>query len=137
MCLSKHVEPSINFVIINSITKLRLVGISTESYYDARIHEYQTNKQFFSTDIYWSSMSDNLNLRQQFCRILKYLFLLFLLPSALQPAVGFGLSNNTSPFFPIYHQLSGGTRWRVWLRNCATSRKVAGSIPDGVNVIFH
>ena len=25
---------------------------------------------------------------------------------ALQPAVGFGLSNNTSPFFPIYHQLS-------------------------------
>ena len=25
---------------------------------------------------------------------------------ALQPAVGFGLSNNTSTFFPIYHQLS-------------------------------
>jgi hypothetical protein len=25
---------------------------------------------------------------------------------ALQPAVGFGLSNNTSAFFPIYHQLS-------------------------------
>jgi hypothetical protein len=25
---------------------------------------------------------------------------------ALQPAVGFGLSNNTSPFFPICHQLS-------------------------------
>jgi hypothetical protein len=29
-----------------------------------------------------------------------------LLPLALQPAVGFGLSNNTSPFFLIYHQLS-------------------------------
>jgi hypothetical protein len=29
-----------------------------------------------------------------------------------------------------------GTRWRRWLRHCATSRKVAGSIPDGVNVIF-
>ena len=29
-----------------------------------------------------------------------------LLPLALQPAVGFGLSNNTSPFFPVYHQLS-------------------------------
>jgi hypothetical protein len=28
-------------------------------------------------------------------------FLFFLLPFALQPAVGFGLSNNTSPFFPI------------------------------------
>jgi len=33
-------------------------------------------------------------------------FELFLLPLALQPTVGFGLSNNTSPFFPIYHQLS-------------------------------
>jgi hypothetical protein len=30
----------------------------------------------------------------------------FLLPLALQPAAGFGLSNNTSPFVPIYHQLS-------------------------------
>ena len=29
-----------------------------------------------------------------------------LLLLALQLAVGFGLSNNTSPFFPIYHQLS-------------------------------
>ena len=25
-----------------------------------------------------------------------------------------------------------GTRWRSWLRHCATNRKVAGSIPDGV-----
>jgi hypothetical protein len=30
-----------------------------------------------------------------------------------------------------------GTRWRGWLRHCATSRKVAGSIPDGVIGIFH
>jgi hypothetical protein len=30
-----------------------------------------------------------------------------------------------------------GTRWWSWLRHCATSRKVAGSIPDGVIVIFH
>jgi hypothetical protein len=30
VCCSKHVEPSINFGIINSITKLHLVGISTE-----------------------------------------------------------------------------------------------------------
>jgi len=28
-----------------------------------------------------------------------------LLPLALQPTVGFGLSNNTSPFFPICHRL--------------------------------
>ena len=31
VCRSKHVEPSINFGIINSITKLHLIGISTES----------------------------------------------------------------------------------------------------------
>jgi len=30
-----------------------------------------------------------------------------------------------------------GTWWRSWLRRCATSRKVAGSIPDGVIEIFH
>jgi len=30
-----------------------------------------------------------------------------------------------------------GTRWLSWLRHCATSRKVAGSIPDGVIGIFH
>jgi hypothetical protein len=28
--------------------------------------------------------------------------------------------------------LMRSTRWRSWLRHCATSRKVAGSIPDGV-----
>ena len=27
--------------------------------------------------------------------------------------------------------------WLIWLRHCATSRKVAGSIPDGVIGIFH
>ena len=31
----------------------------------------------------------------------------------------------------------GGTRWRSWLRHCATSRKVAGSIPDGDIGVFH
>jgi hypothetical protein len=30
-----------------------------------------------------------------------------------------------------------GTRWRCWLRHCATSRKVAVSIPDGVTGIFY
>ena len=28
-------------------------------------------------------------------------------------------------------------RWRSWLRRCATSQKVAGSIPYGFTVIFH
>jgi len=31
----------------------------------------------------------------------------------------------------------GGTRWRSWLRHCATSRKFADSIPDGVIGFFH
>jgi hypothetical protein len=29
------------------------------------------------------------------------------------------------------------TRYRSWLRHCATSRKVVGLIPDGVIEIFH
>ena len=28
--------------------------------------------------------------------------------------------------------IHGCTRWRSWLRHCATNREVAGSIPDGV-----
>jgi len=32
---------------------------------------------------------------------------------------------------------SWGTQRRGWLSHCATSRKVAGSIPDGVTGIFH
>jgi len=39
-------------------------------------------------------------------------------------------------FLSLYY-FNGGTRWRSWLRHCATSRKVAGSIPDGVIGIFH
>jgi len=30
-----------------------------------------------------------------------------------------------------------GTRWRSWLRHCATNRKVTGSVSDGVTGIFH
>ena len=39
-CRSKHVEPSVNFGIINSITRCILLVISSDSYYDAWIHEY-------------------------------------------------------------------------------------------------
>jgi hypothetical protein len=35
-----------------------------------------------------------------------------------------------------FHSWSGGKRRRSWLRHCDTSRKVAGSIPDGVTGIF-
>ena len=34
-------------------------------------------------------------------------------------------------------ELPGGTWCRSWLRHCTTSRKGAGSIPDGVIGIFH
>jgi len=33
--------------------------------------------------------------------------------------------------------LKWGTRWCSWLRHCATCRKFAGSIPNGVIGIFH
>ena len=39
-------------------------------------------------------------------QILTLVLLLLFLPLALQPTVGFGLSNNVLPFFPICHQLS-------------------------------
>jgi hypothetical protein len=29
------------------------------------------------------------------------------------------------------------TRWRTWFKHCATSRKVAGLIPDGITKILH
>jgi hypothetical protein len=49
----------------------------------------------------------------------------------------------TNPYMLGYLQLitsiikGEGTRWRSWLRHCATSLKVAGSIPDCVSGIFH
>jgi hypothetical protein len=37
----------------------------------------------------------------------------------------------------IYIYIYRGMRWRSWLVHCAASRKVAGSISDGVIGIFH
>ena len=52
------------------------------------------------------------------------------------------LANPVRVCVPVMHYIQlyqhiRGTRWRCWLRHCATSRKVAGSIPDGVTGIFH
>ena len=44
---------------------------------------------------------------------------------------------NFRVIFITYIQFTGGTRWRSLLRHRDTSRKVAGSIPDGVVGIFH
>ena len=46
-----------------------------------------------------------------------------------------GRKNIRGAFVPHY-PLPRVTRWRSWLRHCAASRKVAGSIPDGVIGIF-
>jgi len=53
---------------------------------------------------YWENCITHKICALYFCTV--YNNFLLLLPLALQPAVGFGLSNNTSPFVPIYHQLS-------------------------------
>ena len=37
----------------------------------------------------------------------------------------------------IYYNHKRGTRWHIWLRHCATSQKLAGSIADGVIGFFH
>jgi len=37
---------------------------------------------------------------------------------------------------PAIHDKKRGMRWRIWLRLCATSRKVAGSIPNDVIEFF-
>ena len=39
--------------------------------------------------------------------------------------------------FRVLYLSLWGTRWRIWLRHCATRRKIAGSIPDGVIGNFH
>ena len=53
---------------------------------------------------------------------------------------GYGTIKNRTPFNLNFEDgliIQKGTQWRSWLRHCATSRKVAGSIPDGVIGIFH
>ena len=42
----------------------------------------------------------------------------------------------SSTYLLGYNLLWGGTRWCIWLRHCATSRKVAGSIPNIVTQSF-
>jgi hypothetical protein len=42
------------------------------------------------------------------------------------------------PFHVKYvYNCYGGTRYRTWLRHCATSRKVPGSRPDEMNPVFN
>ena len=43
----------------------------------------------------------------------------------------------TTNIYVLGARLLGGRRWRSWLKHCATSWKVAVSIPAGVIKIFH
>jgi hypothetical protein len=50
----------------------------------------------------------------------------------------FNITNTVKNYFiSIYYLITWGTLWRSWLRHCATSQKVLGSIPAGVMVIFY
>jgi hypothetical protein len=72
-------------------------------------------------DIVEACLSFFRNLPCQYFELYYFLFLIF-----------------SSPPLVIYisDRLPGDTRWTGWLRHCATNRKVAGSIPDGVTGIF-
>ena len=61
-----------------------------------------------------------------------------LLPLELQPAVGFGLSNNTSPFFPIYRQLSPSSHSQhLKISFYFFSPSFPGSSPSSRPLTFH
>ena len=47
------------------------------------------------------------------------------------------ISAQAYQYFVVYLNQRLTTRWRSWLRHYATSRKVAGSIPDVVTGFFH
>jgi hypothetical protein len=69
------------------------------------------------------------NLYPEFCIVFLYcIFLLFILKTVFHCCI-----------WQVHPNAGGrvGTRWRSWLRHCATSRKVTGSIPSGVNEILH
>jgi len=66
---------------------------------------------------------------------------LLLLPLALQPTVGFSLSNNTSPFFPIYHQLCPSShsqhlklQWKGKVKMLACPGTVTSDLPNGSTI---
>jgi hypothetical protein len=50
--------------------------------------------------------------------------------------VDFKLALNKVSYF-VNTSTNKYTRWRSWLRHCATRQEVAVSIPDGVTVTFH
>ena len=50
--------------------------------------------------------------------------------------ISYIFNQRTRSKYSVILVVRGDTRWRSWLRHCATRRKVAGSNPDGVIGIF-
>jgi hypothetical protein len=78
-----------------------------------------------------------LEVRMLFVKLLKVLMLFVKLLEVLMLFVKLLEVFGERFFFAILPFVVGGTWWRSWLRHCTTSRKVAGSIPEGVIGIFH
>jgi hypothetical protein len=56
-------------------------------------------------------------------------------PLPTTPSLLYYLIKHIETFY-VHTRIVRGTRQRNWLRYCATSRKVADSIPDEVNELF-
>jgi hypothetical protein len=54
-----------------------------------------------------------------------------------RPFLVIGTLSQTIGCIPEKYNMEMGIAVTQWLRYCATNRKVAGSIPDGVIGIFH
>jgi len=78
----KCILQTIRYVCLYILTTVNIGQVKTHTHYGASRSTYLSNRKIFKT------------------------YQLLLLPLTLQPAVGFGLYNNTSPLVPIYHQLS-------------------------------
>jgi hypothetical protein len=87
---------------------------------------------FYGTNVFYCSPSSRVG--EQNCSLNIYVLSLHIISSFyLSPVSNLIFHNEIICVF----LWGGGTRWRSWLRHCATNRNVAGSIPNGVTGIFH
>jgi len=120
---SKHVELILkNCGIINSITKLHLVG------YCYWVILRCTDPWILKKKLF-NPLNAELN---PICHLLALLGAHHIHYVSRIRVNGYPYSN-----MPPGITDKRGTGWRGWLRHWATSRRVAGSIPDGVIGIFH
>ena len=95
------------------------VSLNKEPLYDLRILKTAPMVMYF--DLLWSYLCHCLQFYTHYRNSLLLLYYVLIF-----------LCRNSYTY--IYRW---GPRWRSWLRHCATSQKVAGSIPDGVIGILH